>query len=309
LTDLSVQLAPGNKRGLLLSNPVMTASGTFGYGIEMAEQMDIQRLGAIVCKGTTPEARDGNPQPRIIETENGVLNSVGLQNDGVDKLITEKAPVWADWKVPVIVNIAGATINEYAGIARKLDKVKGVSGLEVNISCPNVDAGGIEFGSNVAAASQVTAAVKAETDLPVIVKLSPNVTDILDIAFAVRDAGADAVTLINTLRGMAIDINTGKPLLGNVFGGLSGPPIKQVALYMVYRVAQKIKIPVIGCGGINNTGDAIEFMMAGASAVQVGTAGMINPDSTLEIIDGLRMYGERRKLHRLDEIVGCAWKQ
>jgi dihydroorotate dehydrogenase (NAD+) catalytic subunit len=309
LTDLSVQLAPGNKRGLLLSNPVMTASGTFGYGIEMAEQMDIQRLGAIVCKGTTPEARDGNPQPRIIETENGVLNSVGLQNDGVDKLITEKAPVWADWKVQVIVNIAGATINEYAGIARKLDKVKGVSGLEVNISCPNVDAGGIEFGSNVAAASQVTAAVKAETDLPVIVKLSPNVTDILDIAFAVRDAGADAVTLINTLRGMAIDINTGKPLLGNVFGGLSGPPIKQVALYMVYRVAQKIKIPVIGCGGINNTGDAIEFMMAGASAVQVGTAGMINPDSTLEIIDGLRMYGERRKLHRLDEIVGCAWKQ
>jgi len=309
LTDLSVQLAPGNKRGLLLSNPVMTASGTFGYGIEMAEQMDIQRLGAIVCKGTTPEARDGNPQPRIIETENGVLNSVGLQNDGVDKLITEKAPVWADWKVPVIVNIAGATINEYAGIARKLDKVKGVSGLEVNISCPNVDAGGIEFGSNMAAASQVTAAVKAETDLPVIVKLSPNVTDILDIAFAVRDAGADAVTLINTLRGMAIDINTGKPLLGNVFGGLSGPPIKQVALYMVYRVAQKIKIPVIGCGGINNTGDAIEFMMAGASAVQVGTAGMINPDSTLEIIDGLRMYGERRKLHRLDEIVGCAWKQ
>jgi dihydroorotate dehydrogenase (NAD+) catalytic subunit len=309
LIDLSVQLAPGNKRGLLLSNPVMTASGTFGYGIEVAEQMDIQRLGAIVCKGTTPEARNGNSQPRIIETENGVMNSVGLQNDGVDKLITEKAPVWADWKVPVIVNIAGATIDEYAGLARKLDKVKGVSGLEVNISCPNIDAGGMEFGSNAAAASKVTTAVKAETDLPVIVKLSPNVTDILDIAFAVKDAGADAVTLINTLRAMAIDVNTGKPLLGNVFGGLSGPAIKPVALYMVYRVAQKIDIPVIGCGGIRNTGDAIEFMMAGASAVQIGTAGMINPDSTLEIIDGLRMYGERRKLHRLDEIVGCAWKQ
>lgn len=309
MTDLSVQLAPGNKRGLLLSNPVMTASGTCGYGIEMAEQIDIQRLGAIVCKGTTMEARDGNPQPRIIETENGVLNSVGLQNDGVDKLIAEKAPVWAGWKVPVIVNIAGATIDEYAGLARKLDKVKGISGLEVNISCPNVDAGGMEFGSNAAAAAKVTGVVKAATDLPVIVKLSPNVTDILDIAFAVRDAGADAITLINTLRGMAIDVNTGKPLLGNIFGGLSGPAIKPVALYMIYRVAQKIGIPVIGCGGIGNTADAIEFIMAGASAVQAGTAGMINPVSILDIIDGLGLYGERKKLHRLDEIVGYAWKQ
>ena len=309
MADLSVQLAPGNKRGLLLSNPVMTASGTCGYGMEIAEQMDIQRLGAIVCKGTTMEAREGNPQPRIIETENGVLNSVGLQNDGVDRLIAEKAPVWADWEVPVIVNIAGATIDEYAGIARKLDKVRGIRGLEVNISCPNVDAGGMEFGSNVEAAFRVTDVVKAETDLPVIVKLSPNVTDILEIAFAVKDAGADAITLINTLRGMAIDVNTGKPLLGNIFGGLSGPAIKPVALYMVYRVAQKIGIPVIGCGGIVNTDDAIEFMMAGASAVQIGTAGMINPASTLEIIDGLRIYGEREKLHRLDEIVGCAWKQ
>jgi dihydroorotate dehydrogenase (NAD+) catalytic subunit len=309
LTDLSVQLAPVNKRGLLLSNPVMTASGTCGYGIEITEQMDIQRLGAIICKGTTMEARDGNPQPRIIETENGVLNSVGLQNDGVDKLIIEKAPVWADWKVPVIVNIAGATIDEYAGIARNLNKVKGISGLEVNISCPNVNAGGMEFGSNAAAASRVTGAVKAETDLPVIVKLSPNVTDILEIALAVEDAGADAITLINTLRGIAIDVNTGKPVLGNIFGGLSGPAIKPVALYMVYRVSQKIGIPVIGCGGISNTDDAVEFMMAGASAVQVGTAGMINPGSTLDIIDGLRIYGERKKLHRLDEIVGRAWKQ
>lgn len=307
--DMSVQLAPVNKRGLLLSNPVIAASGTFGYGIEMAEQMDIHGLGAIICKGTTMEARDGNLQPRIIETENGILNSVGLQNDGVEKLITEKAPVWAAWRVPVIVNIAGATIDEYAEIARKLDKVKGVSGLEVNISCPNVAAGGIEFGSNAAAAFKVTEAVRAKTDLPIIVKLSPNVTDIVDIAFAVKDAGADAITLINTLRGMAIDINTGKPLLGNTFGGLSGPAIKPVALYMVYKVAQKIDVPVIGCGGINNTTDAIEFMMAGASAVQIGTAGMVNPNTALEIVDRLRKYGEQRKLDSLYEIVGCAWKK
>jgi dihydroorotate dehydrogenase (NAD+) catalytic subunit len=210
--DLSVQLAPSNARGLLLDNPVLTASGTCGYGVEHA--MDgIQKLGALVCKGTTVEPREGNPQPRIVETPMGMLNSVGLQNIGVDALVRDMGPVWAEWKVPVIVNIAGKTVEEYALIASKLDRTAGISGIEVNISCPNVSAGGIEFGINPDAAARVTAAVKAETGLPVIVKLSPNVTDITEIARSVRDAGADALTVINTLRGMAIDIHMRKPLL------------------------------------------------------------------------------------------------
>jgi dihydroorotate dehydrogenase (NAD+) catalytic subunit len=309
LADLSVHLAPGNKRGLMLSNPVMVASGTFGYGIEMAEQIDIQSLGAIVCKGTTLQARIGNPQPRIAENENGVLNSIGLQNEGIADLISKKAPVWSKWKVRVIVNIAGASVEEYAAIARRLDKVAGVSGLEVNISCPNVEAGGMEFGSSAGLAFKVTRAVKSETDLPVIVKLSPNVTDIIEIALAVKDAGADAITLINTLRALSIDVNTGRPLLGNIYGGLSGPAIKPVALYMVYRVSQHLDIPVIGCGGICNAEDAIEFIMAGASAVQVGTAAMVNPFCLLDIIRGLRNYAEEKKLNSLREIVGCAWKK
>jgi dihydroorotate dehydrogenase (NAD+) catalytic subunit len=306
--DLSVQLAPKNKRGLLLSNPVLTASGTFGYGIEMAEEIDVHRLGAIVCKGTTLDPREGNQQPRIVETEDGMLNSIGLQNIGVDALIKEKAPVWSNWKVPVIVNIAGATIEEYARIARKLDNVNGVSGLEVNISCPNVAAGGMEFGSNPDSAFKVTQAVKKETGLPVIVKLSPNVTDIVEIAAAVQRAGADALTLINTFRGMAIDFRTGKPLLGNKFGGLSGPAIKPMALYMVYQVSQQVDIPVIGCGGIWRTEDAIEFIMVGASAVEVGSANMVNPGTALDIITSIQKFCEQRKLSSLREITGCAWK-
>lgn len=306
MIDLSVQLAPLCHRGLVLANPVMTASGTFGYGIEYSELMDISRLGAIVCKGTTLKPRDGNSQPRLVETASGLLNSIGLQNIGVEAVVKEKAPVWAQWQVPVIVNIAGDSIDEYAEVAARLDGVAGVNGIEVNISCPNVASGGIEFGTDPKTAAKVTSAVKAATKLPVIVKLSPNVTDITEVALAVTGAGADAITLINTLRGMMIDINKKKPSLGNVVGGLSGPAIKPVALYMVYRVAGVVKVPVIGCGGISCAGDALEFIMAGASAVQVGTANLTNPRVALEVLDGIEQYMVRKGIRRLKDIVGIA---
>lgn len=304
--DSSVQLAPRNKRGLLLSNPVMTASGTFGYGTEYANVIDIQKLGAIICKGTTLKPRPGNPQPRLWETACGVLNSIGLENIGVNALIKEKAPIWAKWKVKVIVNIVGANIEEYAKLAKRLDKVPGVSGLEVNISCPNVKAGGMEFGASPKSAAKVTAAVKAKTTLPVIVKLSPNVTDITEIACAVTEAGADAISLINTLKGMSIDIKTRKPILGNVCGGLSGPAIKPVALRMVYEVAQAVEIPVIGCGGITTANDALEFIMAGASAVQVGTANFTNPRTPLDILEGIRSFMKKEGIRNLSELIGAA---
>jgi dihydroorotate dehydrogenase (NAD+) catalytic subunit len=303
--DLSVQLAPRNKRGLLLSNPVMTASGTFGYGTEYADVIDIQRLGAIICKGTTLKPRPGNPQPRLWETAGGVLNSIGMENIGIEALIKEKAPLWAKWKVPVIVNILGESIEDYVKLAKLLDGAAGVSGIEVNISCPNISAGGMEFGSNPEAAAEVTAAVKAKTSLPLIVKLSPNVTDVAEIASAVAEAGADAISLINTLRGMAIDTQTRKPLLGNVCGGLSGPAIKPVALYMVYQVAQKVKVPIIGCGGIASANDALEFLMAGASAVQVGTANFTNPCTPLDIIDGIERFMKKEGIRNLSELIGA----
>jgi dihydroorotate dehydrogenase (NAD+) catalytic subunit len=304
--DLSMQLAPKNERGLLIHNPVMTASGTFGYGTEYAGIIDAERLGAIVCKGTTLEARPGNPQPRLAETAGGVLNSIGMENIGVVALIKEKAPVWAGWRVPVIVNILGESAAEYAALAGALDGVKGVSGIEVNISCPNVSAGGIEFGASPRSASEATAAVRANTTLPVIVKLSPNVTDISEIARAVVEAGADAVSLINTLRGMAIDLATRRPVLGNAVGGLSGPAIKPVALRMVYEVARAVEVPVVGCGGIASAGDALEFIMAGASAVQVGTATFTNPRAPLEILQGIEEFMAKEGVRRLSEIVGVA---
>jgi dihydroorotate dehydrogenase (NAD+) catalytic subunit len=304
--DLSVQLAPENKIGLKLANPVMTASGTFGYGMEYEHLFDIQKLGAIVCKGTTLESRDGNPQPRIIETASGLLNSIGLQNIGVDALIKEKAPVWAKWTVPVIVNIAGRTIDDYAALARKLDGVAGVAGLEVNISCPNVKAGGAEFGVSADSAVKVTDMVRRATSLPVIVKLTPNTGEIIEIAKAVASAGADALSLINTLKGMAIDIKTRKPLLGNSYGGLSGPAIKPVALFMVYEVAQAVNIPIIGCGGINNGNDAIEFIMAGASAVQVGTASFMNPRVPMDVLEGIGNSLQKEKIKNIREIIGIA---
>ncbi len=304
--DLSAQLAPKHKKGLLLANPVMTASGTFGYGTEYSHLFDIQRLGAIICKGTTLHPREGNPQPRLVETTGGLLNSIGLQNIGVKALIKEKAPIWAKWLVPVIVNIAGETIDEYARLARELDGVPGVSGLEVNISCPNVKAGGAEFGSNPDSAASVTAAVKAATSLPVLVKLTPNTSHIARIATAVAEAGADAISLINTLKGMAIDTSQRRPVLGNVTGGLSGPAIKPVALAMVYEVAGAVSVPVIGCGGIISAQDAIEFFMAGASAVQVGTASFANPRAPLDVLEGIEQFMNKEGLIKLSEIIGAA---
>lgn len=303
--SLSVQLAPNNRRGLSLKNPVMTASGTFGYGTEYADFVDIQRLGAVVCKATTLEPREGNPQPRLAETPSGLLNSIGLQNVGVEALVKEKAPLWASWQVPVIVNIAGESIDDYAKLASRLDGVAGVSGLEVNIGCPNVKSGGMEFGTDPRAAAAVTAAVKKASALPVIVKLTPNVTSIVDIAGAVADAGADALCLINTLRGMAIDISSRKPSLGNICGGLSGPAIKPVALHMVYEVAGRVKLPIVGCGGIMSAHDALEFIMAGASAVEVGTAQFVNPRALLDVLEGIEEFMRREGVKDISELVGA----
>jgi dihydroorotate dehydrogenase (NAD+) catalytic subunit len=301
---LSVQLAPKNK-GLLLANPVMTASGTFGWGTEYSHLFDIQRLGAIVCKGTTLKPREGNPQPRLAETPSGVLNSIGLQNVGLKALIKEKAPVWAGWRVPVIVNIVGETVDEYARLAKELDGVAGISGLEVNIGCPNIKAGGAEFGTSPEAAAEVTAAVKAATSLPVLVKLTPNTADIAQVAGVVTKAGADAISLINTLRGMVIDIAQRRPLLGNIFGGLSGPAIKPIALYMVYTVACAVKVPVIGCGGITTAEDALEFIMAGASAIQVGTANFSNPRAPLDVLEGIEKFMEKEGIKDIAELIGA----
>ncbi|MEE9398655.1 MAG: dihydroorotate dehydrogenase [Dehalococcoidales bacterium] len=304
--NLTVQLAPRNKRGLLLANPVMTAGGTFGYGIEYSQLFDIQRLGAIICKGTTLAPKEGNPQPRLVETASGLLNSIGLQNIGVKALIREKAPIWASWRVPVIVNIAGETIGDYAQLAAELDGVAGISGIEVNISCPNVQAGGAEFGTSPEAAAKVTTAVKSATSLPVLVKLTPNTGDIVGVAAAVAKAGADAISLINTIKGMAIGIKARCPTIGNQTGGLSGLAIKPVALYMVYEVAGAVNLPVIGCGGITTADDAIEFIMAGASAIQVGTASFANPGASLEVLEGIEHYMKKERIRSLNDLIGVA---
>jgi len=303
--NLSVELAPRCKRGLFLANPVMAASGTFGYGLEMAKELDIQRLGAIVCKGTTLRRRRGNPQPRMVETPAGMLNSIGLQNMGVEALIRDIAPVWATWRVPVVVNIAGESIEEYARLARRLDGVSGVSGLELNISCPNV-ATGLAFGSSPQMAAEVTAAVRRETTLPVIVKLAPNVSDIVSVAQAAADAGADALTLANTLPAMAIDVRSRRPVLGWAFGGLSGPSLKPIALRLVYQTAAAVDVPLIGCGGIMTGLDAIEYIMAGATAVQVGTATFINPRATLDVLAGIERFMEEEGLDDIHQLVGVA---
>ncbi len=304
--NLSIQLAPKHPKGLLLANPVMTASGTFGYGTEYEHLFDIQRLGAIVCKGTTLEPREGNAQPRLAETAGGLLNSIGLQNIGLAALIREKAPIWANWRVAVIVNIAGETIDDYAKLAGALDGVAGISALEVNIGCPNIGAGGAEFGADAESAARVTDAVRRATSLPVVVKLTPNTGDIAEIAVAVAQAGADAISLINTLKGMAIDVNKRKPLLGSVTGGLSGPAIKPVALYMVYEVAGAVDVPLVGCGGITTASDALEFIMAGASAIQVGTAGFVNPCAPLDILEGIEKFMAHEGIENIKELVGIA---
>lgn len=306
LPNLRVQLAPRHPKGLILSNPVMIASGIAGYCGEYAEIADIQKLGAIVCKGTTLTPKDGNAQPRLVETAGGLLNSIGLENIGVDALIGEKAPVWARWRVPVIVNVAGEKVDEYVAVTSKLEGVPGISGIELNISCPNVSAGGMEFGVDPKLAARVTSAVKAATTVPLIVKLSPNVTDIKEIALAVEEAGADAISLINTLKGMAIDIDQRRPCLGNIVGGLSGPAIKPVALYMVFEVARVTHVPVIGCGGIACAEDALEFIMAGATAIQIGTASLTDPQLGLNVLEGIESFMTQHGVQNLTELIGIA---
>jgi dihydroorotate dehydrogenase (NAD+) catalytic subunit len=284
----------------------MLAAGIVGYGTEYSEIADIQRLGAVLCKGTTLTPRGGNSQPRLVETPSGLLNSVGLENIGVDALVREKAHVWAEWHVPVIVNVAGETVDEYVDVTATLEGVAGVSGIELNISCPNVTRGGMEFGVDPELAAGVTSAVKSATSLPVIVKLSPNVTDIREIALAVEEAGADAISLINTLKGMAIDINRKRPRLGSIVGGLSGPAIKPVALYMVFEAAKVTHVPLIGCGGIACAEDALEFIMAGATAVQVGAVSLTSPRLGLDVLEGIESFMKENGAEDLTELIGVA---
>ena len=290
--------------GIGLKNPVMVASGTFGFGKEYSDLVDLNKLGAIVTKGTSLEPWEGNPPDRIAETPAGMLNAIGLQNDGLDSLIEEKLPWLRQFDVPVIVNVVGKTIEEYAEIARRLDGVEGVAGLEINISCPNVKHGGIAFGIDCEMTTKVVGAVRKATRLPVIPKLSPNVTDIVLMARTCVEAGADAISLINTLLGTSIDAETRTFRLANVTGGLSGPAIKPVALRMVWQVAQAVDVPVIGMGGIMTAEDAVEFLLAGADAVQVGTANFVNPNAAVEIAQGIDSYLERHGFKHVSEIVG-----
>ncbi len=303
--DLRTDLAPRNPRELLLPNPVMTASGSCGYGVEFARLTAVQRLGALVSKGTTLHARRGNPMPRTAETHAGMLNSIGLNNPGLREVLHRYAPMWEGWRVPVIVNISGGRVEEYATMARQLDEARGVAAVEVNISCPNIAVGGMQFGVDPIMAAEVTAAVRANTTLPVIVKLSPNVTDITVIASAVVAAGADAISLINTVKGMRVDINTRAPTLAAGSGGLSGPAIKPIALWLVSQVAQAVPVPVIGLGGISTAADAIEFFMVGASAVQVGTASFANVHAAVQVLDGITAWLTAEGT-TLPEIIGAA---
>ncbi len=289
---------------LNLKNPVMTASGTCGYGEEYAPFVDLNRLGAVVIKGLSLEPRSGNPPPRIMETPSGMLNAVGLQNIGVRDFIIEKLPFLRRYGTAVIANIFGETLDEYRRVAETLSGADGVHAIEINISCPNVKKGGIAFGARPEAAAEVTREVRGETDLPLIVKLTPNVTDIAEIALAAEAAGADAVSLINTLTGMSVDIERRRPHLANVTGGLSGPAIRPVALRMVWQVVHAVKIPVIGIGGIMTASDALEFLITGATAVQVGTANFVNPSITIEIIDGIGNYLRRHGIGKITELIG-----
>jgi dihydroorotate dehydrogenase (NAD+) catalytic subunit len=304
--DLTIDLAPGRPDGLHLRNPILVASGTFGYGIEYGGVVDMQRLGAICCKGTTLKARVGNQPPRVTEAPAGLLNSIGLQNPGVDAVIDKYAALWATWQVPVIVNVAGESIEDYVAVVRRLDGVPGVAGIELNISCPNVAKGGLQFAVDREAAGAVTAAVRHATDLPLWVKLSPNVADVRAIAQAIEAAGADAISAINTLAGMAIDRGRRRPLLGNTYGGLSGPAIKPVALRVVYEVAQVVRIPVVAIGGVAALDDVLDYLFAGASAVQVGTAIFADPGLPLRLIDELAAWCAAHGLGSHREIIGAA---
>jgi dihydroorotate dehydrogenase (NAD+) catalytic subunit len=297
--DLRTKLGP-----LALKNPVMTASGTFGYGREYEPLTDLNLLGAVVVKGLSLKPRGGNPPPRTVETPCGMLNSIGLANIGTEAFVEEKLPWLKRLDTAIIVNIYGESFDEYGELAKRLKDVHGVSAIEVNISCPNVDSGGMAFGTDPYASAKVTERVLKNTDKPVIVKLSPNVTDIRLVAKEVEGAGADALSLINTLTGMAIDIESRRPVLANISGGLSGPAIRPIALHMIYQVVKTVEIPVIGVGGIMSYRDALEFLIAGATAIQVGTANFVNPRATIEIIEGIRRYCIEKGITEIGELIG-----
>jgi dihydroorotate dehydrogenase (NAD+) catalytic subunit len=291
--------------GIKLKNPILSASGCFGYGDEAQEFFDISQLGGVVTKSITPLPRVGHPPPKVAETASGMLNAIGLSNIGLERFIVEKMPFLRNCKCAVIVNVAGRTINDYTLLAKRISAEDGVHGLEINISCPNVDAGGLEFGASETGAAKVINSVKKVSKVPIIAKLSPNVTDIAAIARAVENAGADAISLINTLVGAGIDIKTREFRLSNKFGGLSGPAIKPVAVAMVYRVTRAVKIPVIGLGGISCGADVIEFMLAGATAVQIGTACFAEPKIFLRVLDELTAYLEEHGHRDINEIIGA----
>jgi dihydroorotate dehydrogenase (NAD+) catalytic subunit len=298
--DMTVNLA-----GIPLRNPVMTASGTFGYGEEFAEYVNLESIGAFVTKGLSLKPRAGNPTPRIVETPGGMLNAIGLQNVGIDAFIARKIPFLRTVSTPAIVNFFGTTVDEYAEMARRLDEIPEVAGLEVNISCPNVKQGGIVFGTDPACAFDVVSACRAVTIKPLIVKLSPNVTDVVVMARACEDAGADCLSLINTLTGMAIDLNRRRPVLANITGGFSGPAIKPIALRMVWQVAQVVKVPIIGIGGIMNATDALEFILAGATAIQVGTASFINPGAAQQVAGEMEAWLAANGVADIKSLIGA----
>ncbi len=300
--DLRVDLG----RGLILANPIMVAAGSFGYGVEYVEAVDIDRLGGIISRGTTLRARIGNPTPRMTEAPNGLLSSIGLQNPGVDAMIERYCPTWAAWRVPVLVNIGGGSVHDYVETVRRLDGVPGVAGIELNLSCPNAGGGGLLFALDAAAAGGVTAAVRAATDLPLLVKLSPNVSDIRPIARAVAEAGADALSAINTLSGMAVAPDRRRPLLGTVYGGLSGPALKPVALRIVYETVQAVRIPVVAAGGVSELADVLDYLAVGAVAVQVGTAVLADPSLPVRLVDELASECGRRGLASYRVLVGTA---
>lgn len=294
--------------GLTLKNPVLTASGTFGYGTEYKDLIDLNSLGGIIVKGTTLTPREGNDYPRMAETPSGMLNAVGLQNKGVDYFINNIYPTISNYDTEIIVNVSGASVTDYVAVAERISELDKINAIEVNISCPNVKQGGMAFGTTIEGASEITTAIRKVYHKTLIVKLSPNVTDIVSIAKAVEDSGADSVSLINTLLGMAIDVERQKPVLSTITGGLSGPAVRPVAVRMVWQVAKAVKIPVIGLGGIASGRDAMEFILAGASAVQVGTANFIYPNITLEIINYIKEYCTRHNVKDITELIGAVNK-
>ncbi len=297
--NLSVKVA-----GIKFSNPVLVASGTFGYGEEYNALIDLSKLGGIVTKSITLNPREGNPPPRTVETPCGMLNSIGLANVGVENFIKEKLPFLKKLGTRIIVNVAGGTIGEYVDVVKRLSRCRGIDMLEINISCPNVKEGGLDFGSKPESAHACIKKIKDHTSYPIIAKLSPNVTDIVEVAYAVQEAGADAISLINTLIGMAIDTEKREPILGNITGGLSGPAIKPVALAMVWKVAKAINLPVIGIGGIMNTQDALEFFLAGACMIQIGTGNFVDPRTSVKVVNGLNGYLKEKRMKRITDLVG-----